>query len=180
MKVLIFGASGSGTTTLGKEIEKNTEFVHLDADNYYWKKTDPPYVEKIPLVERNEKLKIDFDKNKYVIISGSLISWGKEWQSLFDLVIFIYLDCDIRMKRLRNREFERYGDEIRTNKEKNKRFNVFMEWASQYDNPTFKGRSFNAHSDWIKQLNCAVLRMDGALSLNKKVYNAIDAIRKYG
>ena len=39
MKILIFGASGSGTTTLGKEIEKRTDFTHLDIDDYYWKKT---------------------------------------------------------------------------------------------------------------------------------------------
>jgi adenylate kinase family enzyme len=38
MKVLIFAASGSGTTTLGKEIEKRTNFKHLDVDTYYWKK----------------------------------------------------------------------------------------------------------------------------------------------
>lgn len=62
MKLLIFGASGSGTTTLGKEIEKNSAFVHLDADDYYWKKTDPPYLEKIPKEERNDQLKADFDK----------------------------------------------------------------------------------------------------------------------
>ena len=40
MKILIFGASGSGTTTLGKEIEKITDFTHLDVDDYYWKKTE--------------------------------------------------------------------------------------------------------------------------------------------
>ncbi|BDD11489.1 hypothetical protein FUAX_39210 (plasmid) [Fulvitalea axinellae] len=42
MKILIFGASGSGTTTLGKEIAKRAKFTHLDADDYYWKPTNPP------------------------------------------------------------------------------------------------------------------------------------------
>jgi adenylate kinase family enzyme len=56
MKILVFGASGSGTTTLSKEIVKRTDFVHLDVDDYYWKKTELPFQEKIPLAERNEKL----------------------------------------------------------------------------------------------------------------------------
>ena len=58
MKILIFGASGSGTTTLASEIETKTGFKHLDVDDYYWKKTNPPYQEKIPLTERNENRQI--------------------------------------------------------------------------------------------------------------------------
>ena len=78
MKILIFGASGSGTTTLGIEIEKQTQFKHLDADYYYWKKTNPPFQEKVELQERNKHLKADFNRFENVVISGSLVSWGKE------------------------------------------------------------------------------------------------------
>jgi adenylate kinase family enzyme len=60
MKVFIFGASGSGTTTLANEIEKRAYFKHLDVDDYYWKKTEPAFQEKTPLNKRNEKLKADF------------------------------------------------------------------------------------------------------------------------
>jgi len=38
MKILKLGASGSGTTTLGIEIERRTDFKRLDVDDYYWKK----------------------------------------------------------------------------------------------------------------------------------------------
>ena len=72
MKILIFGASGSGTTTLGNEIQKRTDFKHLDVDNYYWKKTEPPFQEKIALEKRNKNLKADFNGFKNVIISGSM------------------------------------------------------------------------------------------------------------
>ena len=48
MNILIFGASGSGITTLGKELEKHTDFVHLDVDDYYWEQTLPPFLEKVP------------------------------------------------------------------------------------------------------------------------------------
>lgn len=179
MKVLIFGASGSGTTTLGREIRKRTEFVHLDADDYYWRKTNPPYQEKIPLPERNERLKVDFNKNEHVIISGSLVSWGKEWETLFDLAIFIYLDNDIRMERLKKREFDRYGEKLLTDKIRQQNFNAFIEWAGEYENPAFKGRSLKVHNYWIKLLDCGVLRVDGATPLEKKVDNVISVIEKY-
>ncbi|MFT6964561.1 MAG: adenylate kinase family enzyme [Flammeovirgaceae bacterium] len=33
MKTLIFGASGSGTSTLGRELESKSDFKHLDVDD---------------------------------------------------------------------------------------------------------------------------------------------------
>lgn len=49
MKILLFGASGSGITIFGNEIEKRIDFKHLDVDDYYWKKATPPFQVKIPL-----------------------------------------------------------------------------------------------------------------------------------
>jgi adenylate kinase family enzyme len=53
MKLVVFGASGSGTTTLGNEVAKRTGFVRLDVDDFYWEKTEPPFQEKRPLDKRN-------------------------------------------------------------------------------------------------------------------------------
>jgi len=41
--IMVFGASGSGTTTLGREFAKILGFTHLDIDDYFWEKTDVPY-----------------------------------------------------------------------------------------------------------------------------------------
>ena len=105
MKILIFGASGSGTTTLANEIETRTDFKHLDVDEYYWEKTNPPYQIKI----------------------------------------------------------------LKTSTE-------FLEWANQYENPNFKGRSLKIHNYWIEMLNCKVLRLNGATELSKKVEIVLNEI----
>lgn len=169
MKILLFGASGSGTTTLGKELEQNSSFVHLDVDDYYWKKTEPPFQEKISLRERNENLKADFQKQENAIISGSMVSWGKEWETAFDLAIFIHLNNGVRMERLRNRERERYGEKLLTDQKAKQNSEAFLEWASQYENPDFDGRSLKIHTNWMELLDCKVLRIDGALELEEKV-----------
>jgi adenylate kinase family enzyme len=46
MRVLITGASGSGTTTLARALSGPLGSVAVDADDYYWLPTDPPYREK--------------------------------------------------------------------------------------------------------------------------------------
>lgn len=179
MKVLIFGASGSGTTTLGQAIEENTDFVHLDVDNYYWKKTEPPYQVKIPLAIRNNNLKNDLRKHQNTIVSGSMVSWGNEWKAAFDLAVFIFLKASTRMNRLKFREIERYGEQLLTDKKMQQASNDFLEWASQYDDPNFEGRSLKIHNEWIESLNIKVLRIDGDMSLNKKNKTVIDEIKKY-
>lgn len=169
MKILIFGASGSGTTTLGKELEKKTGFVHLDVDDYYWKQTDPPFQEKLPLKKRNKNLKADFEKFANIIISGSMVSWGKEWETAFDLAIFIRLNNKERMKRLEKRETERYGKKLLTDKTIQQNSKAFLEWADQYENPNFNGRSLKVHNNWMELLSCKIFRIDGEMELNEKL-----------
>jgi len=46
MLILITGASGSGTSTLGAALAKELGIAHLDADDYYWLPTTPPFTAK--------------------------------------------------------------------------------------------------------------------------------------
>ena len=178
MKILLFGASGSGTTTLGNEIEKRTDFKHLDVDDYYWKKTDPPFQVKIPLEERNENLKADFIKFENIVISGSMVSWGKEWETAFDLAIFIQLENTERMIRLKAREIDRFGEKLITDKNVQRNSKAFLEWANQYEHPNFNGRSLKTHKNYIELLNCRTLTIDGKMELNEKAEMILNEIKK--
>ena len=62
-RIHIFGASGTGTTTLGKSLAKRLDIPHLDTDDYYWGNTKIPYTEKRSFEQRIEILKIDLEKN---------------------------------------------------------------------------------------------------------------------
>lgn len=180
MKILLFGASGSGTTSLGNEIEKRVNFKHLDVDHYYWKKTDPPFQEKIALAQRNENLKADFKKFEDVVVSGSMVSWGKEWETAFDLAIFIRLDNTERMERLKKREAERYGEKLLTDQRIQQSSKAFLEWAGQYENPNFDGRTLKVHNDWIELLDCKVLKLDGGNELDDNMKKVLTEIKTTG
>lgn len=43
MHIHITGASGSGTTTLGRALAQALGWRYLDADRYYWLPTSPPF-----------------------------------------------------------------------------------------------------------------------------------------
>ena len=169
MKVHIFGASGSGTTTLGQTIAKKWNWTHLDADDYYWEKTNPPFQVKVPLVDRNERLINDFEKQEHVVVSGSMVSWGEQWTKAFDLMVFLYVPSAIRMERLKKRERERYGRLLDSDPKFQADSKAFLDWAAQYDDGTFKGRSLSIHIAWIATLKCPVLRIEGDTSVDERM-----------
>lgn len=177
---MIFGATGTGKTTLAYEFAKRTGFEHIDSDDYYWKKTNPPFQEKIPLTERNEKLKIDFHKYENVVVSGSMISWGEEWKTAFDLAVFMILENTKRLERLKKRENERYGEKLLTDKKIQKISMEYLDWANQYENLNFDGTTIKIHTNWIEQIECKVLTLNGECEPNQNVEKILTEIKTTG
>lgn len=176
MKIHIFGASGSGTTTLGKALSDQLGYRHLDADDYYWEKTNPPFQIKKPLKKRNQLITKDFLAQEDCIISGSMVSWGAEWASAFDLYVFLYLPVEIRMQRLKKREIARYGTLLRTDEKIKTASQAFLEWASKYEDGTFAGRSLMIHQNWIKILDGKILKIEGNTTIEERVTQVITSI----
>ena len=75
----VFGASGSGTTTLGGKIRNKLDYKLLDVDNYFGLPTNPPYIQKRPQEERLKLIKNDIERFQNVVISGSIVRWGDEY-----------------------------------------------------------------------------------------------------
>jgi adenylate kinase family enzyme len=84
-RIHIFGASGSGTSTLGRVLADKLSVHHFDADDYYWKQTEQPYTVKRRPEERVLMLLADMDKAQSWVLSGSVVSWG---DSLYSAVLF--------------------------------------------------------------------------------------------
>ena len=97
----VFGASGSGTTTLGKALCDKLGFYHMDTDNYFWLPTDPPYQTRRPIDERLQLMTVDIQNHENVVISGALGKWGDSLKEHFTLVVRLECDTDTRIARLR-------------------------------------------------------------------------------
>lgn len=179
-KLHILGASGAGTTTLGRKLAQQLGWKHLDADDYYWERTHPPFQRKIPLAERNARITKDVAFYDAVIISGSMVSWGKQWENAFDLVVFLYLPHAVRMERLKTREVERYGDLLKTDEATISNSKAFLNWAEQYDNEHFEGRSITQHNEWMNRVTCPVLRINGDTSIEERIDLVLHEIKTIG
>lgn len=156
----IFGASGSGTTTIARQICERLGYTHFDSDDFYWLPSgDQPFTLERP---REECLKMMHDaltQNDKWILSGSLCGWAEELIPYLDLVVFVYVPQDLRLKRLKEREEARYGEKISPGGERYEASRKFLEWAAAYDAGTQTGRNLAKHEAWLKTIEAPVLRV---------------------
>ena len=102
-RIHILGASGAGTTTLGRTLSKRFSIPHFDTDDYYCVKTDIPFTEKRGDRERAKLLKDGLLRFPEWVLSGSLCDWGDFAMPLFTLVVFLRIPHDLRMERIKAR-----------------------------------------------------------------------------
>lgn len=161
LKVHIVGASGSGTTTLARALAPALAATALDSDDYFWLPTQPPFHARRDRALRNQLIMADLERYPRAILSGAIIDWGDDLEHAFDLVVFLSLPHDLRVRRLRDRELTRYGH---VNE-------AFIAWAAGYDDdpPTSPTRNRRRQHEWLSERRCPVLRLEDDLTVADRV-----------
>jgi len=164
LRVHVLGGSGSGTSTLGRAVAARAGAAFVDADDFYWMPTDPPYREKREIPARRELLGAALDGAPSWILAGSMCGWGDVFVPRFRLVVFVSVPHDVRMERLLRRERGRYGAaRIEPGGDLHRDHEEFIAWARRYDDGGTDVRSRKLHEEWLARLpaTCRVLRLDG-------------------
>lgn len=160
--VHIFGASGSGTSTLAHKICTTQQYAHVDTDDFFWMPTDPPFTVKRPVDERIRLMREAIERTDKIVISGSLTDWGDCLIPYFTLAVRIEMDPELRIQRLRQRERVRFGERILPGGDMYRMHEDFIAWARCYDTAGCEIRSRKKHDVWQKMLPCPLLYLDGA------------------
>ena len=163
----IFGASGSGTSTLGRALAEKTGFRFMDTDDYYWLPAEPMYTLKRPIPERLALMARDLDECSDAVLSGSLAGWGDPLIPRFTLAVRLNTPTPVRMERLQQREYARYGRRILPGGDLYEQSQAFLAWAAQYDDGLPPLRSRALHDLWQQKLSYPLLTLDGTLPLDE-------------
>lgn len=172
----IFGASGSGTSTLGRKICEELGYRFMDTDDYFWLPTNPKYTQKRPREERLELMRKDIAAAENVVISGSLTDWGDALIPLFTLAIRLETDTDTRIRRIQVREREKFGSRIEPGGDMYQQHLEFIDWARAYDTGGTEMRSRAKHDEWQKLLQCRLIVLNGGDDLDAKFWVVKQAI----
>jgi len=157
----IYGASGSGTSMLGRQLADALGFAFMDTDDYFWMPTDPKFTVKRETSERLKLMRADMDAAENAVVSGSLTGWGDVLIPYFTLTVRVVTPTEIRIERLRAREYARFGERIRPGGDMFEQHRAFLEWAAQYDTGDANMRSKADHDLWQQKLTCRQIVVSG-------------------
>ena len=174
-RIHIFGSTGSGTSSIGRSVSEKIEYKHFDADDYLWLPTEEPYTVMRSKDEYFNLMNADLNNYDKWVLSGH-VSYGlpDAFLPLYDLIVFVYVPVDIRIERIKKREYERYGDRVLPGNERYDLTNDLIEYARSYDTSD-GGRSLKKHENWLKTINCPVLRINNIVFEDsvKKIFDAV-------
>ena len=151
--IILLGANGSGKSTLGRVLSRTMNFAHFDVEDYWFYKTDIPYTAIRPTKERNEMLLSDMKTHDLFVVSGDISDWSDEFLTMFDLTVFLKAPTEIRMKRIENREYARWGDRVCEGGDMYESQKKFREFASTRDVGLLEQSAL--------KYSCPVFRVDG-------------------
>lgn len=158
--IYLFGASGSGTTSLGKCLAARLGYRHVDADDYFWLPPKYSFTKERPPKQRVQMLRRVLSDEEAWVLSGSLTGWGEELFPLFDLAVLIYVPLDIRLERLKKREWQRYGERMLPGGDRYEAEQEFLSWAACYDTGEQSGRTFQKHKADLERFSCSTHQLE--------------------
>lgn len=152
---------------MGRVVADRLSVPHGDTDDYFWLPTDPPYTDTRPVDERLSLMESVFLPRSSWVISGSLMGWGEPIMEKVDGIVFLTLDPQRRLARLKAREDLRYGEAINAGGSLEESHREFIDWAAGYDDPNFDGRSRKSHENWLASFASPVLRLEANVSVSE-------------
>ena len=168
MGIIVFGASGAGSTTLGKELAKRLNFQYLDIDDYLWRwDTAIPLTVTCSQAERTDSLMNEIKKHPKFVIAGTIFNDRNLFHPLLDMAVFVSTPAEVCAKRVRFREHTRWGERILPGGDmyKTTRFHGdvkdYIVNAGRYETAEVIKFGRKLHEQWIAELPCPVIRVDG-------------------
>lgn len=160
-KIIICGLNGSGKTTLGKKLADILKYKHIDIEDYYFvDNNDYKYENSISKDEVVKKIESDFSRYNNIVFTACKGDYGN-LNSVYDFAVYIRLDKETRLKRVKERSYKQFGDRILENGDLYERENSFF-------NKIYKKDELEI-IEWFKKLKCNKIELDGLKTVDENV-----------
>lgn len=166
--ICICGLNGSGKTTLAGALAKELNFKHMDVEHYYFISADIPYSSPKTREEVERLLLEDIKQNPCFVFSAVNGNMTEEINEYYNIVIYLDVPRDIRMKRIRQRAIDKFGERVLPGGDMYEQEETFFAYAEK--------RSPDKTENWLKTLQCKVVRLDGTKPIHENVQMIKDSL----
>lgn len=173
--IMITGSSGAGKTTLGKLAADKLGYTFVDIDDYIWRwDTKIPFTVMYSKEEKISRVMEAISDCEHFVMAGSMNSFHEHFDPFFELAVLLHADAQLRVKRVNERELQRFGKRISEVGDMHEGHLMMLENITGYDYGT-GNCTLQKHESWLESLQCKVIKLDGADPLEKNLEKLIEA-----
>ena len=170
MGIMICGLNGTGKSTLGRMLADRMGYEFIDNEELFFPKTDPSYMFSDPrskeeVIRLLEERISDNDRFIFAAVKGD---YGDKLIASLDHVVLIEVPKQIRRQRVRDRSYQKFGDRILPGGDL---YDIESKWFALTDS-----RPETYVTDWLKTVNCPVIRIDGTLPAEKNLDHIVSVL----
>ena len=153
-------------------LAKKLQFHFIDNEDLFFHKSDPQYIYAAPRThkEAEQLLWNEIMAHENYVFAAVKGDYGERIYPYFKYAVLIDVPKDIRMQRVKNRSFQKFGKRMQSCGdlyEIEERFFEFVE-----------SRPESLVEDWLENLKCPILRVDGKKPIEQNVDYIIGQIKK--
>ena len=169
--IIICGLNGVGKSTLGKALAEKLGYYFIDSEDLYFSKQmdDYSFSSQRTNKEAEEILFSKIQKHNNFVLASVKGNYGESFYSFIHYVILLDVPKDIRLDRVKNRSFQKFGNRMLQGGDLYEQEKAFFEFV--------KSRNEKTVEKWIKTLNCPVIKLDGAKPIEENVNTIIDMVK---
>lgn len=166
--IIVFGANGSGKTTFGRELAGILNFKHMDIEDYCFEESDVPYTKVRSREEYLSLMLADIEKYRSFVITTVIGDLGDKITPLYELGVYLSAPFELRMKRVKQRSYELYGERVCEGGDMYEKELKFFDFVSS--------RPLSKIDEWAETLTCPIIHIDGTLDWRT---NAANVAKQY-
>lgn len=161
--ILVCGLNGAGKSTLGKALAEKLHFYFIDDEELYFSQaaSDVIYASPRTREEAEELLFRKIRQHKNFVIASVKGNYGASFYPFIQCVIWLDVPKDIRLQRVKNRSFQKFGSRMLPGGDLYEQEKIFFEFVSS--------REENTVEKQFGKLNCPVIKVDGTCPVEKNL-----------
>ncbi len=158
-KIIVCGGNGAGKSTLGRKLAQELGCKFMDIEDYYFppNNTNYNYSEARTKEEVTELLLQDMKRCNNLVLACVKGNYGSEVDSMFTCAILIDVPKEMRMKRVRDRSYQKFGNRMLPDGDLYEKEESFFDMVEQ--------RSEKDVTEWLDTINIPVIRVDGTQTI---------------